>query len=143
MHVNEKKVIVGSTRHDAESAFREGCCERARINNYLLLIRAELGFCSFLQADSLCRNDVFEGTTLHSWECDSVEIFRVFFTAENESSAWTAQSLVRGGRNKIGVGHRARMNSRSDESCNVRHIDKEKSAAALRNLRDAREVDDS
>src|ERR1700722_20650898 len=103
-------MIVGSTRDDAESVLGECRGQGARVDHYLLLVYAEFGLCCFLQANGYRRDDVLERTALNARERDPVEIFGVFFAAQNQAAARPAQCLVGGGGNEIRVRHSARMN---------------------------------
>src|SRR5579862_2780267 len=109
-------MIVGSTRDDAESVLSECRGQGARVDHYLLLVYAEFGLCCFLQANGFRRDDVFERTALNARKRDPVEIFGVFFAAQNQAAARPAESLMRSGGNEVGVRHRARMNTRRHEA---------------------------
>ena len=50
---------------------------------------------------------------------------------------------MRRGRNKIGVRHRAGMQTRGHQTCDMRHIHEEERAGGLGDFRDARKVDDA
>src|SRR5687767_10001616 len=90
------------------------------------------------------RSTLFPYTTLfRSWEDLLVDQLGVRGSTQDESAAGTAERLVGGGGDGVGVWHGRRVQARRNESRDVRHVDHELGADALRNLAKGGEVDRS
>jgi len=124
MHVHQHQMIFRPAGDNAESVLGQPRRQRARIRHHLLLIFRELRLGRLLQAYGLRGDDVFERPALYSWKSDAIHFLRVFFPAQHQTAARASQSFMRGGRNKIRVRHRARMDSRGHQTRDVRHIHK-------------------
>ena len=61
---------------------------------------------------------------------------------ENNAAAGSAQSLVRGGRDHVGVGHRVRIHARRYQTGHMGHIDHQVGANLVGNVAKARPVHD-
>ena len=71
---------------------------------------------------------------LHAGENSLVNLFGIFFLAQNEAAARAAQSFVRSCGNNIGIGNRAGMQACCNKPCNVGHIYHENSTNAVGNF---------
>ena len=84
-----------------------------------------------------------ERTALLAGEHGGVEFLGVFLLGENETGTRTAEGLVRGGRDHVGVRHGARVQARGHESGEVGHIDPEFGADLVGDLLHGLEVLDA
>ncbi len=93
------------------------------------------------QRDRLGGDDVLEGAALLAGEDRGVDLLRVLLAAEDQPAARAAERLVHGGRDDVGVGHRARVQAGGDEAGEVGHVDDEEGADRVCDLAEAGEVE--
>ena len=142
--IDEHEVVVRAARDDAEPVLRELVREHGGVLHDLLGIRLERGLQRLAERDGLRRDDVHERAALDAGEDSLVELLaELGVLAEDHAAARAAQRLVRRRRHDVGVRHRARMEAGGDEAGDVRDVDHEIRADAVRDLRHALEVDDA
>src|SRR5438128_5882072 len=127
-------MIVGSAGNYSITMFVQARCERFRIYHHLSLIIAELRLERFLKTNRLRRNDVHEGAALDTGKQHRIDFFGEAFFAKNDSAAWSTQTFVRRCRNELGIRNWAGMLSAGDETCDVRHVDKQNRFDRVGNL---------
>ena len=117
----------------------------AGVGDDLSLVVLELGLQGLEERDRLGGDDVHQRPALRAREDQRVELLRqlVVGAGEDQAAARPAQRLVRGGRDDVGVGHRIRVHARGDEAGDVRHVHQEIGADRVRDLAEARPVDDA
>src|SRR5262249_31406986 len=89
----------------------------------------------------LRRDDVHEWSTLHTGKQFAIDLFRVLFLAQDQSTAWTTQRLMRRRGDVVSVRHWRRMKTSRDRSRDVCDVSKHPRTDTARNLADPFEVD--
>ena len=95
------------------------------------------------KADGLCRDGVHQRAALRAGEDRLIDRGAEFLLAKDHAAARAAQGLVRCGGDNVCVGDGRGMQTRCDETGDMRHVDHQISADALRNFADALEIDDA
>ncbi len=140
-HVHEHQVVVGAAADEAESRSDQRAREPLRVGHDLLLVGDERRLRRLFEADRLGRDDVHQRTALHAGKDRPVEILCVLLAAQDQPASRPAQRLVRGCRDEIGMGHRAGMHARGDQSGDVRHVGENRRADSVGRDANAREID--
>ncbi len=154
--VDEHEVVVGTAGNQTEAFLHETVGQNGGVLDDLLTVGLELGLERLAEADGLGSDDVLERAALGAGEHGGVDFLGevdglhlagldVFLgdlvLAEDQAAAGTAQGLMGGGGDNIGIGHRAHVNASGDKAGNVRHIDHEVSADGVSDLTELGEVD--
>ena len=82
-----------------------------------------------------------ERAALRAGEDGGVDLFGKFLFAHDHAAARAAQGLVRGGGHDVGIGHGAHVRTAGDETRDVRHVDHEKCAVLVGDVRETLKVD--
>ena len=143
--VDEHEVVVRAAGDELEALLHHGVGQSRGVLDDLFLVRLELGFQSFAEADCFGSDDMLQRTALAAREDGLVEVVLLvgFLVAEDHTAAGTAKGLVRGGRDDVRVRNGARMEACGNETGDVRHVDPEDGAALVGDLTEALEVDDA
>ena len=118
-------------------ALRQG----ARVGHHLLLVLHEFRLHGFQEADRLGRHHVHQRSALHAGEDRLVDGRAEFLLRQDDAGARTAQRLVRGGGDDVGVLAGVGMQARGHQSGDVRHVHQEDGAHGIGNLAEAREIE--
>ena len=102
--------------------------QRLGVGDHLLLIGDEFRLHRFEEADGLGRHHVHQRTALRAGEYRLVDRRAVLLLRQNDAGARSAQSLVRGGSDDIGVLAGIRMQTRGHQSGEMRHVDQQNRA---------------
>nr|ABM53589.1 conserved hypothetical protein [uncultured bacterium CBNPD1 BAC clone 2089] len=121
--VNHHHVVVGSTRDEAETLAGQCAGERACVLHDLVCVVAEHRRERLAERDGLGSDGVFEWSTLGSGEDSFVDLLGVFGLAEDASTARTAQRLVRGESDDVGIRHGVRVCTTGDEAGQVGDVE--------------------
>ena len=136
--VDEHQVVVGAAADQPEARGGQRRGQPRGVGDDLPLIGGERRLRGFLEADGLGRDDVHQRSALHAGEHAAIEILRVPFPAQHHAAARSAQRLVGGRRDEVGVRNRARMDAGGDEAGDVRHVgedDRRRPASAIARIR--------
>src|SRR5215469_404712 len=117
--------------------------KRFGVQDNLALIFAELRLERFMKANGFCRNYMHERATLHAGENSCIDLFREFLSAHNDAATRPAQTLVRGGGDKVRVRDRTGMLPACYETGDVRHVDEQYRANRIRDLTQSQKIDDT
>src|SRR5262245_7827229 len=101
--IDEHQMIIGATGDDAVTVFCQAGSQRSGIQDNLPLIIAELGLERFVKANSLRCDYMHERATLHTGENGRIDLLGEFLFAHDDASTRAAQTLVRGGGDKLCV----------------------------------------
>ena len=141
--VDEHEVVVGAAGDEAEAALDHRLGQRRGVVDDLLDVGLELGLQRLAEGDGLGGDDVLERAALDAGEDRLVERLGVLLLAQDDAAARTAQRLVRGGGDEVGVRHRRGVRAGGDEAGDVGHVDHEHAPTSLAISREALEVDDA
>src|SRR5215813_10243696 len=86
------------------------------IQDDLPLIFAELRLKRFMETNSFCGNHMHQRATLNSRKNGGVDLFSEFLFAHDDAAARTAQTFVRGGRDKLRMGNGTGMLAACDKT---------------------------
>src|SRR5262249_12545749 len=84
-----------------------------------------------METNRLCSDHMHEGTALDAGENHRVDLFPVFFLAQDDSAAGPSQALVVRGGDKMRVRNGARVLATCNQPGDVRHIYKEQRSAGV------------
>uniref|UniRef100_A0A0N4ZIZ9 PE-PGRS family protein n=1 Tax=Parastrongyloides trichosuri TaxID=131310 RepID=A0A0N4ZIZ9_PARTI len=105
--VDQHQVVVGAARDDVEAALDEHAGHGLGVLHHLLLVGLELRLQRFLEGHGLGGDDVLQRAALQAGEDGRVDLLRdVGVVGQDHAAAWTAQGLVGGGGDDVGVRHR-------------------------------------
>src|SRR5207248_3700709 len=93
-----------------------------------------------LETRGLRGDRVLERTALHPREDGTIDRLLVFLGAEDEAGPRTRERLVRRRGDEVAVPDRIRMQSRGDETGEVRHVAEQQRADVVRDLAEPRGV---
>ena len=128
-------MVVRAARHKVEALLLECVREHAGIGDNILLICLELRLERLAEADRLCGDDMLERAALCAGEDGLVKFLRQFLIArQDNAAARTAQRLVRRGGDDIRVGDRALVQTGSNQTGNVRHVNEQVRASLVCDL---------
>ena len=139
--IGEHEVVIRAAGHEIKAAREQRVRQRGGVFHDALRIGAELRLRRLLEADRLGSDDVHERAALRAGEHGAVELFAKLLAREDETAARTAQRLVRGGGHDVGIRHGALVHAARDEPRDVRHIDHEQRAVAVRDVGEHGKVD--
>src|SRR3989344_8569631 len=121
-------MTIGATGNYSPTEFLKFGGQSSGVFHNLSGIFFESGRICFTQGHGNGRRLIHMGSALESRENSSIyflwQFARVYF-CKYESPARTTQSLVGRSRNNIGVWKRRRIDSASDQTCYMRHINHE------------------
>jgi len=135
-------VIVGAARHHVVAASEQILGQRLGVAHDVRGVDAEFGLARLQQRDRDAGGGAHVGPTLQSREHRLVDRRGVLGPAQNHAPAWTAQGLVGGGGDHVGVGKGRGVSAAGDEPGDVRHVDDEARADLARDVGHGREVPD-
>ena len=138
--IAEHEVGVRPTRHQPQSPLDQPGGERLRVVEDALLVVLEVGLQSLAERDRLGGDDVLERPALDAGEDVRVHGLRVLLLAEDQPGAGTPQGLVRGGGDRVGERHRARVEAHRDHARDVRDVADHQRAHLLGDLAQPDEV---
>ena len=107
----------------------------------LLGICLELGLHRLFEADRLGCDDVHERTALHTGEQRLVDSLGELLAAEDQTASGTAEGLVSGGGDELGIGHGVLMHAACYQTGDMSHIHHQISADLIADLAELLEVD--
>src|SRR5947207_9889960 len=99
-------MIVRATGDDAQALFLQFRTKRFRVRENLSLIFLEILAQRFAKGDCLSGDDVYQRPALNAGKQTSIDFLRVFFLAQNQSTARSTQSFMRGAGDVIRVRYR-------------------------------------
>ena len=136
-------MIVGAAGDDLVTALLQPRRRRARIGHHLLLILLEFRLQRFEERHGFRGDDVHERAALRTREHQRVEFLRdrLVGARQDQSTARTAQRLVRGGGDDIGVRDRIGIQARRHQARDVRHVDEQIGADRIGDLAEFLEVE--
>src|SRR4051812_30496902 len=108
-------MIVRTARNKPISVTSHTFGKSFRIAHYLLLVSLETGLQSFVKTDRLSRDHVHERAPLNAGKNLRIDFLRVFFFAQDQTTARAPEGFVGCSRYKIGVFHRAGMFASNDQ----------------------------
>jgi len=85
--VDEHQMVVGTTRHDAKTLFRQGRGECLRVGDDVGRVLAEGGLARLAERDGLGRDDVHQRAALQAGEHRLVDAGRVFVARKDRTGA--------------------------------------------------------
>ena len=122
--VNQHHVGVGATGHDVQTALHQLISQRNSVRANLFLVVFELGAQRLAESDSLGCDHVHQGAALNAREDGRVDLFRdIFVVGQDHATTRTAQGFVGGGGGHVGIGERAGVFTRSNQTGKVGHVD--------------------
>ena len=127
-------MIVCSTTDQTQIGGQQFLSQRFTVVDDVLCVLFEIGLERFGEANGFSGNDVHQRTALHAGENGRVNFFGPLLFAHDQTSAWTAQSLVRCGGDEVGVGDRAVVNTASNQPRVMGHVDEEQSSVFVSDL---------
>ena len=154
--VDEHEVVVGAAGDQTEAFSLQTLGKNGSVLDDLLTVGLELGLERLAEADGLGSDDVLERAALGAGEHGGVDLLGQvdglhlagldvllgdLVLAQDHAAAGTAQGLVGGGGDNVGIGHGALVNASGDETGDVGHIDHEESADGISDLTELGEVD--
>ena len=135
-------MIVRAARDDLEAALIEPARQgRGRSAITCPLYSRNSGRRASPNATALAAITCMSGPPCRSWEDGAVHLLGVVGVAQDHAAARTAQGLVGGGADDLGVAHRARVMPRGDETRDVRDVGEQQRADLVGDLAELREVD--
>ncbi len=140
--IHKQDVRIRPIGHCCQTTFVQLIRHGLRVANDLLDIAFEFRPLRLTKGYSLGRNHMHQRTALNAGEDGRVELLgQCLVIGQDHPAAWAAQSLVRGGRGRMGMGERAGIFTSCDQACEMRHIDEQIGPHAVRNLSEPRKVD--
>src|SRR6266542_6639557 len=136
-------MIIGAAGDDAVTVFRQAGGEGLRVEHNLPLVFAELRLERFMKADRLRCDDMHERTALNARENGRIDLLGESLFAHDNAATRSAQTLVRGGGDKLRVWNRTGMLTTDDKPSDMRHVDEQKRADRICDLAQPREIDDA
>ena len=127
-------MVIRAAGNDAKTCLLKAVGKNCCILDNLLLIYLELRLKCFVEACSLCRNGVHKRAALCAGEYALIDCFCIFFLAEDDTAAGTAQGLVSGAGDNVSIGYRIHMQTGCNKTCNMCHIDHKDCADFLCNI---------
>ena len=132
---------IGTPGNDAQTPLLQHFRHHARIGDHLLLIMLEILAHRFFQCHGLGGDDMHQRPALGAGEDARVKRFFELRFGKNNAAAWAAQGFMRGGGDKIRDPHWVRIHAPRHQAGIVRHIHKQISADAVRNVAETFPVD--
>ena len=132
---------LGAPRHDAQTARGQRVRQYRRILDHLLLIGLEVRRQRFLEGDRLGGDHMHQRAALQPGKDRRIDRLLMLGLHQDDAAARTAQALVGGRRDHIGMRDRIRVDAGGDQAGVMRHVDHESGARVAGNLREAREID--
>src|SRR6266567_739440 len=136
-------MIIGAAGDDAVTMFGQAGGKCFGVHYNLPLIIAELRLERFMKANGFRRDHMHERAALHSGENGRVDLFGEFLFAHDDAATRSAQTLVRGGRDKLCVRDRTWMLTTCYKTCDMRHVDEQNCANRIRDLTQSRKIDNT
>ena len=125
LQVDDHQVVVGAARDEAEPLPHQRLGERRRVRHDLVRVLLERRVRRLAERDGLAGDHVLERAALPSREHGLVDRRAVLRLAHDAPAARTAQRLVRGERDDVGVRHRVRVGAADDQPGDVRGVEQE------------------
>src|SRR5690606_7358603 len=137
--IDQHQVVFGSARDNIDTAFNKGFCHRLGVFGDLRLIGFVFGRHRLFEANRFSGDDVHQRTTLTAGEYCRVKFFLNFFVSfgQNQTTTWTAQGFVSGSGGYVSNLHRVRIQTGSNQTGDVRHIDKQVSTDFVSDIAEA------
>ncbi len=139
----QEQVIVSAAGDHLIAALDEHLCHGLGVVDDLLLIGLEFRLHGLLEAHRLGSDDVHQRAALGTGEDGRVELFLDVFVGlgQDQATAWAAQSLVRSGGHHVGEGNRVRVQTGSDQTGDVGHVDEQQRPDLVSDGAKAREIE--
>ena len=135
-------MVVGAARHQAQPAIDKARAQGRGVLYHMPDIGLERRLQGLAEGDRLANDDMHERTSLRARENRLVNrTGELVVIREDEAAARPTQGLMARRGHHIREGHRRRMGACGDEARDVRHVDHEARAHAVRNGSHALEVD--
>ena len=141
--IQQHQVIIRTAGDEANPFLCKFRRHRARVQHNLVLIRLKLRRHRLFQADRLARDDMLQRAALRARENRLIDCRGIFLLAEDHAAARAAKRFVGGRRHEIRIRNRAGVFARRDKPRDMRHIHHQQAACSIRDLAQAREINDS
>ena len=135
-------MVVRAAADEVDALGKQRLRKSLGIGDHLLLILFEFGRESLLERNRLRRDDVHERAALRAGEDGLVdELSKLLVVGHDETASRSAQRLVGGGSHEIRIRHGRGMQSRRDQTRDVRDVHHEICAHLVRNGTELIELD--
>src|ERR1700733_6358440 len=134
-------MVVGAPGYKLVAAGEDRLGERLGVGDYGMRVSFEFWGQRLVERDRLGGDDMHQRSALEPWEDRRVDLLgEVRVIGQDHAAARSAQGLVRGRSDDVGVRKRGGMSAARDQPGEMRDIDDEISANALTNGAEALEV---
>ena len=133
-------MAIGTSAEDFESAVAEYLRYGAGVFDDLFGVLLEFGLEGLLEGDRFGGDGVHKGSALEAWEDGGVVLLEEVFAHHRDGSARSAQGLVGGGGDYVGVSDGRRELFTGDESGDVGDVGQECRADLIGDLSEPFEV---
>ncbi len=123
--IDHHHVVVGTTANEAETLLHQGLGQGAGVGDHLPGVLAETGLGGLEEGHRLAGDDVLEWAALPPREDRLVDGGGEGGLAEDRPTAWTAQGLVGGEGDDVGIGHWIGCHPTGDQAGDVGGIEQE------------------
>ena len=134
-------MVVGAAGDQVETCVHQAGCQSLCVLQDLLLVCLELGLESLAEGNSLSSDDVHQRAALGAGEDSLVDGLCQLSLAQDDAAAGTAQGLVGGGGDDVCIGHGVGMQTGSNQTGNVSHVNEQVCANLVSDLAELCEVD--
>ena len=139
--VNQHHMALGAARDDAQAAPHQGLGHGGGVLDHLLLVDLELGRQGLFECHRLGADHVHQRAALDAGEDGAVDLLGDRVLHQDQAATRTAQGLVRGRCDDVGIRHWVGVDARGDQAGIVRHVDHEIRPDGLGHLGETLEID--